>query len=526
MERRIRRKRSEEPGVSISARAITVSRERRADMSNQLDETYGSVVAGGVTPIAPPFDISKLLYMLSISNILPQCIDAMVTNVGRSGFEVVRAHPDIPMDSAEKELLESFIESPNSDESLAELHAKVVNNKESVGFAFVEVVRDQKSRPSILRHIHSHTVRLCPKDPEPVSVKYDVARGPRVSLVREIRKYRIFVQTVGGASVYFKEFGDPRKLDSTTGRFERDGYRIPKGREATELIHFRFNSPDQYGVPRWANQIPAILGSREAEEVNLRYFEENTVPPMILSVSGGRLTRESFVSLKKLLNSQGVGKERQNQILLVEAVPEVESLDGKGSVSLKIDKLTDSRPSDALFKGYDDGNQEKIRSSFRLPPVVLGLSQDVNFATANTSMFVAESQVYAPERGAYDEVYNKTVINGRYGLGLKTVKLRSKNPSITNPETLLKALTALNVMGALTPRSAQKAAASALRTEIAFYPEPGEEGWEPWMDQPIALTLRNTAQKTHDEQGVKTEETKDIEDGGDIGFRPPEHGQE
>jgi capsid portal protein len=248
---------------------------------------------------------------------------------------------------------------------------------------------------------------------------------------------------------------------------------------------------------------------------------------MILSVAGGRLTNQSWLSLQSALKNQNIGKERQNQIMLVEAVADRESLDEKGgTIQLKVDKLTDSRPSDALFKDYDEANQAKIRSSFRLPPVAVGLSQDVTFATANVSTFVAESQVYAPDRASYDEVYNKTVVTGRQGLGFKTVKLRSKNPSITNPEILLKALTALNVMGGLTPRGAQISAANALRTELPLYPKEGEKGYEPWMDQPIALTLRDLVKNTHIEQRGKDQDTKNTEDDGNVSPRQPEHGQE
>jgi PBSX family phage portal protein len=522
--KRVRRS-GDEGNVTARVRRIRIG-VNRADRTRQKSKDDGLLLSGGDYPLTPPYEISRLSQLIETSNMLKQCVAAMVTNVGLCGWEVVPAHPDIPMDPNEKEELESFVESPNSEESLTTIHAKIVNDKESLGFGFLEVIRDTQRRVSILRHAPAETTRLCPKDTEEVLVEYDVARGPRVSMVREVRTFRKYVQVVGGTYTYFKEFGDPRKMDYRTGRFAKRGSPVAPEYEATELIHYRHLSPDAYGVPRWTNQIPAILGSREAEEVNLRYFEDNTVPPMLLSVAGGRLTAESFRSLKRLIEGRGVGKERQNQILLIEAIPEQENLDSKGTVSLQVDKLTDARPSDALFSAYDEANQAKIRSSFRLPPVAVGLSQDVTFATANVSTFVAESQVYAPERKDYDEKYNKMIVNNRNGLNLKTVKLKSKNPSITNPEILLKALTALNVMGGLTPRSAQIAATAALNTDIERYPEPGEEGYEEWMDKPIALTLRNTTANTHNEQSVKDDEVKKIEDDGDVGAIQPEHGSE
>jgi capsid portal protein len=318
-----------------------------------------------------------------------------------------------------------------------------------------------------------------------------------------------------------------------TGEYESTENPVPPDEEATELIHIRFDSPDAYGIPRWTNQLPSILGSREAEEVNLRYFEDNTVPPLMLTVAGGRLTSQSFSELQRVLQKEGLGKDRQNRILLIEAVPERESLDDKGSVQLKVDKLASERPSDGLFKEYDESNQAKVRSSFRLPPVLVGMSQDVTFATANVSAFIAEIQVFAPERRYYDEVYNKTIITGSMGLNLKTCMLRSKAPQITNPEMLIKALTALNVMGAVTPRTAVEVANRVMQTNLPQYPEKGEEGYEEWMDQPMPITAkeagagaREAPANTQDEQRGKSQSIKDIEDDGDVSSRSPENGQQ
>jgi PBSX family phage portal protein len=446
-----------------------------------------------------------------------------------SGFEIVRAHADEPMDPEEKQILQSFIDSPNSEECLMLTHSKIIDDYEGIGHGYVEVIRDRVGNPTIWRHAPASLTRLCPKNPDPVLVIYDVVRGRRVSTVREYRTFRMYVQQEGGRLVYFKELGDPRKLDYRTGDYDSPERPVTPGNEATEILHIRQYSEDEYGLPRWISQLPSLLGSREAEEVNLRYFQDNTVPPMILSVAGGRLTAESHADLKKLLNQTGVGKDRQHKIVLVEAVAESDSLDGKQSnVQLKVDKLTDTRPSDGLFSEYDEANQAKIRSSFRLPPAAVGMSQDVTFATANVSLHMAESQVYAPDRQMFDELYNKRLVSSKYGLNLLTVALRSKSPPITNTETSVKALTALNVMGAVTPRSAQQATATILDLDLIQYPEKGEEGYAEWMDMPMALALRSFSgyDKNHAEQGVKDEDTKEVEKDGDVSFDRPEHGQE
>lgn len=530
---RVRRTRSAQEAARVASFSTT---RHRSDVSRQTDIDYANPITGGLAPIYAPYDPINILAVYDKSNMLRQCIEAYVTNVGKTGWEIVAASADTPIDEDERVELQSFIDSPNSDETLTGIHSKVVEDYEKLGYAFVEVIRDRKGLPSLLRWARASTMGVCPKVEETVPVTYDVIRGKRTSMVTEIKTFRRYVQISGGRLSYFKEFGDPRRMSYKTGRFDSKEYTVPRGEEATELIHFRQNSEDVYGTPRWISQLPSILGSREAEEVNLRYFEDNMVPSMILSIAGGRLTGESFREMRRLLNGGTFGKDKQNQIILLEAVPEKESLDDKATVGLKVDKLNDARPSDGLFSEYDEANQAKTRSSFRLPPVAVGLSEDATFATANVSAFIAETQVYVPLRATFDEVYNKRLVGHKNGLNLKTVKLRSKSPVITNPETLIQSLTALNVMGAVTPRMALEAANKILQLDLPLYPVKGEEGYEEWMDRPIQFSLKgasgntgidpNGAGNTHDGQSVKDAAVKQVEGTGNVSLKAPEHGQE
>lgn len=498
---------------------VSVFSVTRTDTSRQLatEDEFTSSELLKDTAVTPPYNPKALYYIIERSNMVPQCIDAMVTNVSGYGWEIVPQVEGQTINETERQILQSFIDSANSQESLTTVHGKVVKDRESLGWTFLEVIRDRVGRISLLRHAKGGDIRLAHKEETLTPVKYDVIRGPRTQTVTELRRFRKYIQQISGQTVYFKEFGDPRAMDYSTGQYETEAP-VPAGKDATELLHLRFDTADAYGTPRWINQLPSILGSREAEEVNLRYFEDNTVPPLMLTVAGGRLTSQSFNELQKVLQQNGVGRDRQNRIILIEAVPERESLDDKGSVQLKVDKLADQRPSDALFAGYDESNQAKIRSSFRLPPVLVGLSQDVTFATANVSAFVAEIQVFAPERRWYDEVYNKTIVVGAQGLGLKTCMLRSKTPQITNPEMLIKALTALNVMGAVTPRTAIDVANRVMQTNLPQYPEKGTDGWQEWMDEPIIFETKGT--KSQDGQLQKTQGIKDMEASGELNPQP------
>lgn len=509
---RLRQRKTSDSFVEVGGSRIGVisNKVMRNDISRQLDETETfSIGLGSVAEqvLTPPYALKNIHDCFEKSNILRQCVTAYVTNIVMNGYIVVPYAEGVAMDAAEKAMLDSFIETANSEESLITVMAKYVFQYEKFGFSFLEVVRDAKGQPSLVRFQRASNTRLMGNSKEEVNATYWINRGGKRTKITERRRFRRYVQRVGSQTVYFKEFGDPRRMSYKTGLYESNELKVADNELATELIHGRQYSEDAYGLPRWISQLPSIFGSREAEEVNLRYFEDNTVPPMMLTISGGRLTGASYRDLTQILQGRGLGRERQHQVVIVEAVPELTDIDGKGSVQIKVEKLAESRQSDGLFKAYDEQNQNKVRSTFRLPPVFIGMSQDITFATANVSAYLAEVQVFVPERAIHDETLNKRLVNSPKGLNLKTVKLQSRGPSLSAPDDIIKALTALNVMGAVTPRSAVETVNKQLQMGIPDYPAEGEEGYMEWMDKPIQLSVRETGtQQTGEGDTTRTEQ--------------------
>ena len=53
---------------------------------------------------------------------------------------------------------------------------------------------------------------------------------------------------------------------------------------------------------------PSVLGSRQAEEVNFLYFENKSVPPLALLVSGGRLSAQSIPRIESFIENHIRGK--------------------------------------------------------------------------------------------------------------------------------------------------------------------------------------------------------------------------
>jgi len=267
--------------------------------------------------------------------------------------------------------LEVFFEFACPDMSFIELREQTRQDQEVTGNGYWECVRDQNGRLSQFYYAASIVMRLMPLDLALVDTEVQQkvsALSYRALPMR--RRFRRYVQVVEGLEVaFFKELGDRRVMSSKTGRFyltpeelERDE---PGVSQATEVLHFKVHSPSSvYGVPRWIGATPAIIGSREAEEVNLLYFYQKGVPPLAITVSGGTLAKGAVERIKNYIKDEIKGKSNFWSILVLEA-------EGKPSapgatpprVQIEIKPLMDAQLKDALFLNYDARNTEKVGCS-------------------------------------------------------------------------------------------------------------------------------------------------------------------
>ncbi len=431
---------------------------KAAAQSQQVDDPFRhqSGVIGdlptGLHLIQPPFNFSALLRLPRENNMLNQCIDAMVTNVEGHGWRLEYTGPEDGEESeaaqAEKMVLGSLLKFPNDEGSLQEIRERKRRDLETLGNAYLEVGRDTNGRVCFISHVPGHTIRLTNKDSEETQVTVELPREGTARTQVISKTFRRYVQIVGTRRVFFKEYGDPRIIDPANGR-ENDELAFED--QATELIHLRIYAPGTpYGLPRWINQMPAILGSRQAELTNLDFFKENAIPAMALLVSGGQVTQESIDDIEEQFVSHR-GRSSFNRITVIEARGDEEAASQDGNIPsprMELKPLQNERQKDALFQVYDANNMMKIRSSFRLPPIFVGLSQDYTHATAKASFEVAESQVFGPERVRSDDMLNMRILST---YNPKFWSFRSMPPRITDPRDVIEAITTFEQVGAMTP---------------------------------------------------------------------------
>lgn len=460
-----------QPSPQREGRFYALNTSLKAEGASSVDTTstapaedsfHGLYMSGdqksdSVQIIAPPFNPSALRNLVLHNNVLSQCIAAMVVSIDGTGHTIESTQEDgvkqvkrqqtknLPegevLDSdefeevdLEKQALVDFFDEPFPGKSMVTIRRLLRDDLETTGNGYLEVARNALGEIVLLNHLPSDDMRIVRyDDPVPVKVKV-VRRGKEIAVSIPMRERR-YAQMVNGKVVYFREFGSSRDLNKDTGKWAAQGQRLPFNQRAGEVIHFTVlkDSKSPYGLPRWINQLPSVLGSRKAEEFNLEFFDHGGLPPVLVIVQGGYLGDSVRESLEAHLSGKAKSKQRA---AVVEATASSGSLDSSGTVKVTVERFGAERQQDSMFQNYDKNAEEHVRTAFRLPPMFIGRAQDYNFATAMTGYLVAEAQVFATERLHFDEVMWRICTS----MGVKNHMFKSKPLSLVHSENQLKAL--------------------------------------------------------------------------------------
>ncbi len=384
----------------------------------------------------------------------------------------------------EKAKLEAFFKFCCADESFVSLRQKTRTDQEVIGGGFWEIIRNGAGEPSQFTYIPAFTMRLLPlKRSDLVETETNIKVSPLTfDKVRTRKRFRRYVQVFEGSKSFFKSFGDPRVMSVETGALFKTDEALQsaeaEGRDeadgpvpaATEVIYFPIHSPrSPYGIPRWIGNLLAVLGTRQAEEVNFLYFENKSVPPLAILVSGGRMSSDSVKRLETYVENKIKGRKNFHRILVIEAEPAggqaapiADNVSGR--MRIEIVPLTGSQQSDALFLKYDERNADKVGMSFRLPRLLRGDIRDFNRATAEAALEFAEAQVFGPLREDFDWTINRKILAE---LEVKFWTFASNSPTTSNPIDLAKIIADLVLASVLTPEEGRELAKSVFNRDFA-----------------------------------------------------------
>lgn len=337
--------------------------------------------------LKPPFDPNKMYKIVEDSQILPQCIDAMVQNIHGYGFDFSydgENEEDKITDEEKKERKDAklFLKKVNENQSFVSLCCEVREDIETIGYSFVEIIRNRKGEVALLYRVDPRIMRLQAIQEEAQPATTLLIRNGKpieIPVSKHFRRYALLRGKERRKSKirWFKEFGDPRKMDRYTGAYEKEeDFGKNGGNEseylASEILHFKLGN-DTYGIPRWSGQVLVTLGMQASEFVNYDLFSNQVVPPLAFMVSGGTLTKESVRDITNVL-IQKRGIHNFNKVLIIETRDQGNVSD-KDSAKVEVKELSQARKEDAMFTEYTEKGKSKVRSAFKLPPMLLGLAE-------------------------------------------------------------------------------------------------------------------------------------------------------
>lgn len=430
----------------------------------------------------PPFNLSMLQLLSEQSSILQQCIDAYKVNIAGFGLESVSKvdlsqHEEQKKKEIEKERskLGDYLNYINLETPIEEVLELVIDDLEKTGNAYIEILRSDDGELSTFEHLSAEHIRLCKKDKVAVEVSREVEIDGKIKKKTTKRKFRRFVQIVGTEKVYFKEYGHPEDLDYKTGEYGTD---IDHDKKASEIMHFKIGN-GTYGKPRWIGNAISVVGARKAEELNYLYFKNGRHLPAAITVSNGMLDEESRAALETYMNdAQGV--ENAHKFLLLEAMGDSsENIHGeeeKTNAKIDIKDLAQIIQQDALFMDYDEDTRKKIRSSFRLPPLYTGESQEYNRSTSDTARQITEEQVFQPERIKIARRLNAVLLPE---FDIKNAKIAFKDANFREPMEIAKVIQPFIQAGAVGPNDLRGLLGEILGTKL--------DQWEDEYNRPIML---------------------------------------
>lgn len=397
--------------------------------------------------LEPTYNQVLLRSLSHQNNTLLQAVTAMEVNIDGTGYDLERKDGEVFSEEDDKKAkkLSEFFDEPWPGMSFVTLRRLLRRDMETTGNAYLEIIRNNKGEIVFVRHMDAMLMRMM-KLEDAIAVNKKITRGGSEINVNVLERQRKYVQKIGDTKVrFYKAYGIERDLNAVTGKWagevasgavgNQEPAPITQSEKANELLHFSVvrDVTTPYGVPRWINNLPSVLGSRKAEEFNLEFFDHGGLPPAMILIQGGQLSNEARTQLTNYMAGKAAMKQRG---IIAEIFAASGDLGSAGNVKVSVERFGDERQKDSMFQTYDDRCAEHVRIAFRLPPMFLGLSEAYNFATAYTAYMIAEAQVFAPEREEFDEIINLTIMKELSDEYL----YRSKTLNVVDVEQKLKAM--------------------------------------------------------------------------------------
>lgn len=284
------------------------------------------------------------------------CIDVITRTTTSNGYRLVAEETAELIDPRSKEFepIVSLLAQPNPNDTLEEVLAEISIDLHIYGDAYLEIVRDKKGNPVALYNIYAPSLR----------VKVD-AHGTVIGYIQ--KPMGILSQ------------------NSNVVEFE-----------ANEIAHFRLANPgnEVYGLSPIESLDIVIETDIYAQEYNLHFFKNHAVPR--LHVDLANCTLPQLKRVREYFNKEFKGANNAHKTIVTEGGAKIVAIGTK--------------PNDMEFLKQRKFSRDEICSVFGVPPMKLGIFEDVNRASSKEADKSFKSEKIIPLQRMIAKKLNGTVI--------------------------------------------------------------------------------------------------------------------
>lgn len=448
----------------------------------------------------------------------------------------------------ELDYLINFFENCHPKETWIQIKKKLRDDFERIGYSAIEIVRNRSTqRPIEMGHIPAVDLRMTSLE-NPIEGAV-LKRINQIEIVEERRpvRYRKYVQSLGqtGRFIWFKDFGDQRIMDRNNGKYVGEYIYNPTSKsydrifwnnpihknpipeaqfkkqnprfvEANEVIYRTLYNAigTPYGVPRWFGSLTLVQGLISMEEHNALFFDNNTIPRLLLMVSDGSFKKNSIRSIRNSFDKTK-GRGNKDSVIFLEAESQNRSRNfaNTGKPVITIEKLNEAIPNDASHSKYSSQGIIKVLGQWRLPPGLIGQETQPTKQSMTSNKVMAEEQIFQPERADQDDVYNKTLM---MALRINHWYYQSNNPPIADNLEMAQVLSILGKAGFISVGEARHEVSMILNRPVEDFSD------SKLTESPFPLILIETKAKTFENKGPQDDAPENPQN--KMGARPDKDG--
>jgi PBSX family phage portal protein len=302
---------------------------------------------GTLTVVRPPYSLDQLLYLRELQPLHSAALEQLVADVVGNGHRW--AHKGPTEDEGELTKAIEFTEEPNSDDTFLELMQKVWLDRRTIGFGCFEIVRQGDTQVIEIWHVPSHTIRI----------KEDNKR---------------FLQQRAGKFVWFKRWGEKRRMSALTGLWEdemKDGQKIDDTDLANELFLFKMPTGRSsfYPIPGYVSAIASIATALALHDYNRTFFTRYAIPSWAILLEGAELTPALKTTIEAFFRSEVRGNPHRVLTLSLPYFPIRQT--GENRVKITFTRLSD-QVKDMSFRYLNQAVSLEIVIAHRMPPYRIG----------------------------------------------------------------------------------------------------------------------------------------------------------